>query len=120
MSNNLAMIWHHLAIGSDYFMVTAKHLIAISKYSTTKTRLTKIFYCTELKCYHLTMTSRSATIVSFGNNNPKMHCEFANLETKCRTKINRTKYEIQFYTLGNAFKRCYGRAAISPDPEPHL
>jgi hypothetical protein len=76
MSNNLAMIWHHSAIGSDYFMATAKHLIAISKYSTTKTRLTKIFYCTELKCYHLTMTSRSATIVSFGNNNPKMHCEF--------------------------------------------
>jgi hypothetical protein len=23
------MIWHHLAIGSDYFMVTAKHLVAI-------------------------------------------------------------------------------------------
>jgi hypothetical protein len=23
------MIWHHLAIGSDYFMATAKYLVAI-------------------------------------------------------------------------------------------
>ena len=82
------MIWHHLAIGSDYFMATAKHLVAISKYSTTKTRLTTIYYCTELKCYHLTMTSHSATIVSFGNNNPEMHCEFANLETRWRINIH--------------------------------
>jgi hypothetical protein len=87
-----------LAIGSDYFMATAKHLVTISKYSKTKTRLTTIYYCTELKRYHLTMTSRSATIVSFRNNNPKMHCEFANLETRWRININinRTKYEIQF------------------------
>jgi hypothetical protein len=83
-----------LAIGSDYFMATAKHLVTISKYSTTKTHLTTIYYCIELKCYDLTMTSHSATIVSFGNNNLKMHCEFANLET--RWQINRTKYEIQF------------------------
>jgi hypothetical protein len=96
MSNNLAMILHHLAIGSDYFMATAKHLVTISKYSTTKIRLTNIYYCTELKCYHLTMTSGLATIVSFANNNPKMHCEFANLKTRWRININTTKYEIQF------------------------
>jgi hypothetical protein len=52
---------NNLAIGSDYFMVTAKHLVTISKYSTTKTRLTTIYYCTELKCYHLTMTSRTTS-----------------------------------------------------------
>jgi hypothetical protein len=64
----------------------------------TKTRLTTIYHLTELKCYHLTlltmahrdkaaMPSRSATctVVSFGHNNPKMHCEFANLETRWRT-----------------------------------
>jgi hypothetical protein len=33
-----------LAIGSDYFMATVKHLVTISKYSTTKIRLTTI-YC---------------------------------------------------------------------------
>jgi hypothetical protein len=81
------MIWHHLAIVSNYFMATAKHLVKISKYLTTKTRLTTSYYCTELKCYHLTITSRSATIVSFGNNNPKMHCEFANLETRWRRDV---------------------------------
>jgi hypothetical protein len=47
--NDLVTFGHHLAIGSDYFMATAKHLVAISKYSTTKTRLTTIYYCTELK-----------------------------------------------------------------------
>jgi hypothetical protein len=82
VSKNLAMIWHHLAIGSDYFMATAKHLVTISKYSTTKTLLTTIYHRTKPKCYHLTMTSRLATIVLFGNNNPKMHCEFANFATR--------------------------------------
>jgi microsomal dipeptidase-like Zn-dependent dipeptidase len=83
------MIWDHLAIGSDYFMATTKHLVTISKYSTTKTRLTTIYH-------PLTMTSRLTTIISYGNSNLKMHCEFANFETRWRININRTKYEIQF------------------------
>jgi hypothetical protein len=57
-------------------MATAtENLVTISKYSTTKTRLTTIYSCTELKCYHLTMPSRSATIISFGNSDAKIHCE---------------------------------------------
>ena len=33
----LAMIWHHLAIDSDYFRATTKQFVTLSNYSATKT-----------------------------------------------------------------------------------
>jgi hypothetical protein len=71
------------------------------------------------KCYHLTMTSHSATIISFGNNNPKMHCKFANLETRWQININLAKYRDSILTRLETLLNDV-TAAILPDPKPHI